>query len=54
MLQAELERISNHRLLPPLDTTRYQLPGPTKVENEEEWEEALKNAREQLEHQKLR
>ena len=54
MLQAELERISNHRLLPPLDTTRYQLPAPTKLENEEEWQKALDNARAQLEHQRLR
>ncbi|TBU64815.1 breast carcinoma amplified sequence 2 [Dichomitus squalens] len=54
LLQAELERISNHRLLPPLDTTRYQLPGPTNLENEEEWQEALNNAKAQLEHQKLR
>ncbi|KAM5538267.1 hypothetical protein V8D89_008154 [Ganoderma adspersum] len=54
MLQAELERISNHRLLPPLDTTRYQLPAPTKLDNEEEWQEALNNARAQLEHQRLR
>ncbi|TBU43191.1 breast carcinoma amplified sequence 2 [Dichomitus squalens] len=54
LLQAELERISNHRLLPPLDTTRYQLPGPTNLESEEEWQEALNNAKAQLEHQKLR
>ncbi len=54
MLQAELERVSNHRLLPPLDTTRYQLPAPTELENEEAWQEALKNARAQLEHQKMR
>ncbi|EJF66478.1 breast carcinoma amplified sequence 2 [Dichomitus squalens LYAD-421 SS1] len=54
LLQAELERISNHRLLPPLDTTRYQLPGPTNLESEEEWQEALDNAKAQLEHQKLR
>ncbi|KAH9921985.1 breast carcinoma amplified sequence 2 [Epithele typhae] len=54
MLQAELERVSNHRLLPPLDTTRYQLPGPTKPDNEEQWQEALRNARAQLEHQRLR
>ena len=54
MLQAELDRVSNHRLLPPLDTTRYQLPAPSAPENEEEWQEALKNARAQLEHQKTR
>ena len=54
MLQAELERVSSHRLLPPLDTTRYQLPAPTKPESEEEWAAALQNARAQLEHQRLR
>ncbi|KAI0735432.1 breast carcinoma amplified sequence 2 [Earliella scabrosa] len=54
MLQAELDRITNHRLLPPLDTTRYQLPAPSAPENEEEWQESLKNARAQLEHQKTR
>ncbi|KAI0336078.1 breast carcinoma amplified sequence 2 [Cubamyces sp. BRFM 1775] len=54
LLQAELERVSNHQPLPPLDTARYQLPGPVKPEDEEEWLEALKNARAQLEHQKLR
>ncbi|KAI0724299.1 breast carcinoma amplified sequence 2 [Cerioporus squamosus] len=54
MLQAELERVSNHRLLPPLDTTRYQLPAPTTLESEEEWRKALDNARAQLEHQKTR
>ena len=54
MLQAELERVSNHRLLPPLDTTRYQLPAPMKPDNEEEWQKALQNARAQLEHQRLR
>ena len=54
MLQAELDRVSNHRLLPPLDTTRYQLPAPTTPDDEEQWKEALKNARAQLEHQKTR
>ncbi|KAI0768535.1 breast carcinoma amplified sequence 2 [Trametes elegans] len=54
LLQAELERVSNHQPLPPLDTARYQLPAPARPENEEEWLEALKNARAQLEHQKLR
>ncbi|KAI9066663.1 breast carcinoma amplified sequence 2 [Trametes sanguinea] len=54
MLQAELERVSNHEPLPPLDTSRYQLPAPSTPENEEEWPEALKNARAQLEHQRLR
>ncbi|TFK90232.1 breast carcinoma amplified sequence 2 [Polyporus arcularius HHB13444] len=54
MLQAELERVQNHRLLPPLDTTRYQLPAPTTPESEEEWRKALDNARAQLEHQKTR
>ncbi|KAI8995362.1 breast carcinoma amplified sequence 2 [Trametes punicea] len=54
LLQAELERVSNHQPLPPLDTARYQLPAPSTPENEEEWLEALKNARAQLEHQRLR
>ncbi|KAL7285711.1 breast carcinoma amplified sequence 2 [Trametes coccinea BRFM310] len=54
MLQAELERVSNHEPLPPLDTSRYQLPAPSTPENEEEWLAALKNARAQLEHQRLR
>ncbi|KAH9853141.1 breast carcinoma amplified sequence 2 [Lenzites betulinus] len=54
LLQAELERVSNHQPMPQLDTSRYQLPGPTTPENEEQWLEALQNARAQLEHQKLR
>ncbi|KAI0359142.1 breast carcinoma amplified sequence 2 [Trametes cingulata] len=54
LLQAELERVSNHQPLPPLDTARYQLPGPATPDNEEEWLDALRNARAQLEHQRLR
>ncbi|KAH9835798.1 breast carcinoma amplified sequence 2 [Rhodofomes roseus] len=54
LLEAELARIESHQPLPPLDTTRHQLPGPQNPENEEEWRSALNNARAQLEHQRLR
>ncbi|KAH9947677.1 breast carcinoma amplified sequence 2 [Amylocystis lapponica] len=55
LLAAELERVESHQPLHPLDTSRYQLPGPTEQPaNEEKWKEALDNARAQLEHQRLR
>ncbi|KAI0815293.1 breast carcinoma amplified sequence 2 [Irpex lacteus] len=55
LLQAELARVESHQPLPPLDTTRYQLPGPNSNNaTEEEWEAAVKNAHAQLEHQRLR
>ncbi|EMD41669.1 hypothetical protein CERSUDRAFT_128654 [Gelatoporia subvermispora B] len=55
LLEAELARVEARQPLPPLDTTRYQLPGPTSTPaSEEEWRAALNNARAQLEHQRLR
>jgi hypothetical protein len=55
MLQAELARVESHQILPPLDTIRYQLPGPTSMPGtDEEWQAALKNAHAQLEHQLIR
>ena len=55
LLQAELARIEAHQPLPPLDTTRYQLPGPTEsTATVEDWEASLRNANAQLEHQRLR
>jgi hypothetical protein len=41
--------------LPPLDTTRYQLPAPLSVPgNDDEWKTALDNAHAQLQHQRIR
>jgi len=55
LLQAELKRVESHQQMPPLDQIRYQLPAPTKTPaSREDWEAALKNAKAQLEHQKLR
>lgn len=50
-----MARIESHQPFPQLDTLRYQLPGPASSPGTpEEWENALKNARAQLEHQRLR
>ncbi|KAI0076252.1 breast carcinoma amplified sequence 2 [Panus rudis PR-1116 ss-1] len=55
LLQAEMARIEARQPIPPLDTNRYQLPGPASSPGtEEEWRAALNNARSQLEHQRLR
>ncbi|GJE87772.1 BCAS2 domain-containing protein [Phanerochaete sordida] len=55
LLQQELARVESHQPIPPIDTFRYQLPGPTNSPaTEEDWEAALKNAQAQLEHQRLR
>jgi hypothetical protein len=55
LLAAELARVEAHQPLPPLDTVRYQLPGPTSSPGTDaEWREALRNAHAQLEHQRLR
>ena len=55
MLEAELARVESHHTLLPLDTIRYQLPGPTSTPGtDEEWQDALKNAHAQLEHQRIR
>ncbi|KAI0094584.1 breast carcinoma amplified sequence 2 [Irpex rosettiformis] len=55
LLQAELARVESHQPLPPLDTTRYQLPGPSSSQaGEKDWDLAVKNAHAQLEHQRLR
>ncbi|KAL5518638.1 hypothetical protein ACEPAH_321 [Sanghuangporus vaninii] len=55
LLKAELERVESHQPIPPLDTVRYQLPAPTKTPaTDEDWQAALKNAKAQLEHQRIR
>ena len=55
LLQAELARVESHQPLPPLDTARYQLVGPSSTQaTEEDWDAAVKNAHAQLEHQRLR
>ncbi|ELU44636.1 BCAS2 domain-containing protein [Rhizoctonia solani AG-1 IA] len=56
MLAAELERVERGEPLPPLDTTRHQLPAPADQANatEEEWQKSLQNAKAQLEHQRRR
>ena len=56
LLAAELARVENHERLNAIDTTRFSLPPPPNPETAtvEDWEAALKNARAQLEHQRLR
>ncbi|KAB5593033.1 Pre-mRNA-splicing factor [Ceratobasidium theobromae] len=56
LLAAELERVERGEPLPPLDTTRHQLPAPEDQTNatEEEWKQSLQNAKAQLEHQRRR
>lgn len=55
LLQQEMARVEAHQPMPPIDTSRYQLPGPTNTPaTEEDWDAALKNAQAQLEHQRLR
>ena len=56
LLAAELARVENHERLNAIDTTRFSLPPPSNPETAtvEDWEAALKNARAQLEHQRLR
>ncbi|KAF9459460.1 Pre-mRNA-splicing factor SPF27 [Collybia nuda] len=55
LLRAELERVESHQPFPSLDTLRYQLPAPTSTPaTDEEWRDALQNARAQLEHQRIR
>lgn len=55
LLAAELVRVEANQPIPPLDTTRYQLPGPLSTPaTEGEWQAAVKNAQAQLEHQRLR
>ncbi|KAI5124447.1 hypothetical protein M0805_008331 [Coniferiporia weirii] len=55
LLQAELQRVESHQPLTPLDNLRYQLPAPTSSSpTDEDWQVALKNAKAQLEHQRIR
>jgi len=56
LLAAELERVENHERINAIDTTRFSLPPPPNPETAtmEDWKAALKNARAQLEHQRLR
>ncbi|KZW02053.1 breast carcinoma amplified sequence 2 [Exidia glandulosa HHB12029] len=56
LLAAELARIEAHKPIPPIDTTRYQLPPPPSGQDasEEAWQKALDNAKAQLTHQELR
>jgi Breast carcinoma amplified sequence 2 (BCAS2) len=55
LLAAEIERVESHVRLSAIDTKRFQLPPPSSTEpTVQDWEAALKNARAQLEHQRLR
>jgi hypothetical protein len=55
LLAAEIERVESHVRLSAIDTKRFQLPPPSSTEpTVQDWEVALKNARAQLEHQRLR
>jgi pre-mRNA-splicing factor SPF27 len=55
LLEAELARVESKQPLRGLDTIRHQLPAPTSIPGtDEEWQEALKNAHAQLEHQRVR
>ncbi|KZP00891.1 hypothetical protein CALVIDRAFT_456980, partial [Calocera viscosa TUFC12733] len=51
LLKAELDRVSAHKPLNALDTSRYTLPSPPPGASEEDWLHALDNAKSQLEHQ---
>lgn len=55
LLAAELARVESHQPIPPLDQIRYQLPAPSEDnQTEEAWNNAVKNAKAQLEHQRIR
>ncbi|KII93640.1 hypothetical protein PLICRDRAFT_99527 [Plicaturopsis crispa FD-325 SS-3] len=55
LLEAELARVESHEPLPPIDTIRYQLPGPLSTPaTDDDWEKSIKNAHAQLEHQRIR
>ena len=55
LLLEELKRVESHKPFPPIDNLRFQLPAPSKKPaSDEEWKEALKNAKAQLEHQRIR
>ncbi|KAH7914496.1 breast carcinoma amplified sequence 2 [Hygrophoropsis aurantiaca] len=55
LLAAELARVESHQPVAPLDSLRYQLPAPTSTPGtDEQWQEAIKNAHAQLEHQRIR
>ncbi|KRZ68129.1 Pre-mRNA-splicing factor SPF27 [Trichinella papuae] len=56
MLKAEFERIQNRQPMQGLNMRRYELPGPssTRMGDLDSWQEALQNAKAQLEQQDLR
>ncbi|KRZ56992.1 Pre-mRNA-splicing factor SPF27 [Trichinella nativa] len=56
LLKAEFERIQNRQPMQGLNMRRYELPGPssTRVGDLDSWQEALQNAKAQLEQQDLR
>lgn len=53
ILAAEFSRVETGQPLNALDISKYQLPGPTSA-GDQSWQEALRNAHAQLEHQRLR
>ncbi|KIJ45747.1 hypothetical protein M422DRAFT_207120 [Sphaerobolus stellatus SS14] len=55
LLAAEMARVESHQPMPQLDTIRHQLPAPSDGDQPEEaWSKAVKNAKAQLEHQRIR
>ncbi|TFK41351.1 Pre-mRNA-splicing factor SPF27 [Crucibulum laeve] len=55
LLKQELDRVETGQSFPTLDTIRYQLPAPTSTPGtDKEWQDAINNARAQLEHQRIR
>ncbi|KRX23929.1 Pre-mRNA-splicing factor SPF27 [Trichinella nelsoni] len=56
LLKAEFERIQNRQPMQGLNMRRYELPGPssTRVGDLDSWQEALQNAKAQLEQQDMR
>ncbi|KAF9535526.1 Pre-mRNA-splicing factor SPF27 [Crepidotus variabilis] len=54
LLKTELERVAANKTFPALDTLRYSLPAPAAPATAEEWQNAIDNARAQLQHQRIR
>ncbi|KAJ1987192.1 hypothetical protein H4R33_002981 [Dimargaris cristalligena] len=54
ILHTEWQRVTSGRKLPPLDTSRYDVPEPSDPTQVTEWLKALRNAEAQAQHQTIR